>query len=201
MEFNVKLQELRKQKGLTQEELAKALFVSRTAVSKWESGRGVPNIESLKAISAFFSVSIDELLSNAELLNIADADSRQKEKRTRDLVFGLLDCSSLLYLFLPLFGQSDGRVFYAVSLLGLTEVSPWVKAAYFAVIGVLGLAGLLLLALMGCEAGFWVRHKHKLSLTVGALAAVWFMLTRQPYAGVFAFVFLAVKALMLIKWH
>ena len=40
MEFNEKLQELRKQKGLTQEELAEQLYVSRTAISKWESGRG-----------------------------------------------------------------------------------------------------------------------------------------------------------------
>lgn len=45
MELSEKLQELRKEKGLTQEELAEALFVSRTAISKWESGRGVPNIE------------------------------------------------------------------------------------------------------------------------------------------------------------
>ena len=41
MEFSEKLQELRKSKSLTQEELAEALFVSRTAVSKWESGRGI----------------------------------------------------------------------------------------------------------------------------------------------------------------
>ena len=54
MEFQEKLQQLRKQKGLTQQELADQLYVSRTAVSKWESGRGYPNIDSLKAIAAFF---------------------------------------------------------------------------------------------------------------------------------------------------
>ena len=63
MEFHEKLQQLRKQKNLTQEELAELLFVSRTAISKWESGRGLPNIDSLKAISKVFSISIDELLS------------------------------------------------------------------------------------------------------------------------------------------
>ena len=45
MEFSEKLQELRKSRNLTQEELAEALFVSRTAVSKWESGRGYPSID------------------------------------------------------------------------------------------------------------------------------------------------------------
>lgn len=40
MEFNEKLQKLRKQRGLTQEELAEKLYVSRTAISKWESGKG-----------------------------------------------------------------------------------------------------------------------------------------------------------------
>ena len=72
MEFNEKLQKLRKEKGLTQEELAEALFVSRTAISKWESNRGYPTIDSLKAISKFFSVSIDDLLSGDEILTIAE---------------------------------------------------------------------------------------------------------------------------------
>ena len=61
MEFHEKLQILRKNRGMTQEELAEALFVSRTAVSKWESGRGYPSIDSLKEISGFFSITIDEL--------------------------------------------------------------------------------------------------------------------------------------------
>ena len=53
MEFNEKLQELRKNKNLTQEQLAEMLFVSRTSISKWESGRGYPSIDSLKEISNF----------------------------------------------------------------------------------------------------------------------------------------------------
>lgn len=54
MEFNEKLQQLRTGKNLTQEQLAEQLYVSRTAISKWESGKGYPNIESLKCISKFF---------------------------------------------------------------------------------------------------------------------------------------------------
>ena len=53
MEFHEKLKELRKSRGLTQDELAEAIYVSRTAVSKWESGRGYPGIDSLKEIAGF----------------------------------------------------------------------------------------------------------------------------------------------------
>lgn len=70
LEFNEKLQQLRKQKDLTQEQLAEQLYVSRTAISKWESGKGYPNIESLKCLAKLFSVSIDELLSNEELITL-----------------------------------------------------------------------------------------------------------------------------------
>ena len=123
MEFHEKLQELRKQKGLTQEELAAALFVSRTAISKWESGRGYPNIDSLKAIAKFFGVTIDQLLSGDELLTIAQEDSKQKESHLRDLVFGLLDCSTAMFFFLPFFGQKTNGLIREVSLLSLTGIS------------------------------------------------------------------------------
>ena len=78
MEFHEKLQQLRRQKGLTQEQLAEHLFVSRAAVSKWESGRGYPNIDSLKAIAKFYSITIDELLSGEEILTLAEADRKEK---------------------------------------------------------------------------------------------------------------------------
>ena len=76
MEFNEKLQQLRKEKELTQEQLAEELFVSRTAISKWESGRGYPSIDSLKAISKLFSVSVDDLLSGEELISLAEIEQR-----------------------------------------------------------------------------------------------------------------------------
>ena len=79
MEFSEKLLELRKSRSLTQEELAEALFVSRTAISKWESGRGMPSIDSLKSIAKLFSVTIDELLSGDEVLTIAEEDQKKKE--------------------------------------------------------------------------------------------------------------------------
>ena len=81
MEFYEKLQELRKSRGLTQEELAEMLYVSRTAISKWESGRDYPNMDSLKAISKCFSVSLDDLLSSETILTIAEEDGKQKEGR------------------------------------------------------------------------------------------------------------------------
>ena len=79
MEFHEKLQELRKSRGLTQEELAEALFVSRTAISKWESGRGYPSIDSLKEISSYFSVSIDDLLSGEHLIFIAEKENKSNQ--------------------------------------------------------------------------------------------------------------------------
>ena len=61
MEFNEKLQELRKSKGLTQEELAEKLGVSRQAVAKWESGETIPDLEKCKLLAELFGVSLDDL--------------------------------------------------------------------------------------------------------------------------------------------
>ena len=199
MEFNEKLQELRKQRGLTQEELAQALYVSRTAISKWESGRGYPNIDSLKAIAKFFGVTIDELLSGDELLTIAEADNRQKGKHLRDLVFGLLDSSIAMFFFLPFFGEKTGGVIQEVSLLALTGVSSWLRMIYFVVVIGIVLCGILSLALQNCRQAFWDRSKTQISLLLNAVGTLLFMISLQPYSAAFLFVFLAIKVLMLIK--
>ena len=201
MEFHEKLQELRKQKGLTQEELGEALYVSRTAISKWESGRGYPNIDSLKAISKYFALSLDELLSSDEILTIAEEDSKQKEKHTRTIVYGLLDCSIAMFLFLPFFGQKEGNVIQEVSLLELTEVPEYIKIPYLIVVFSLILWGVLTLAVQNSSSVLWIKLKDRVSLGLSAVGALFFMISVQPYAAMFTFIFLVIKAMMLMKWE
>lgn len=66
MEFNNRLYQLRKQKGLSQEELASRLNVSRQTVSKWEIGDSAPDMEKLIAMSELFDVSLDYLMLGKE---------------------------------------------------------------------------------------------------------------------------------------
>lgn len=199
MEFHEKLQKLRKQKGLTQEELAGALYVSRTAISKWESGRGYPSIDSLKAIARFYGVTIDELLSGKEALTIAEEESRQVKRSSLDMMFGLLDCSAALFFFLPLFGQRAGGAVRAVSLLALRSIPLYIKAAYFIVVIAAVILGISALAFQNCRGRIWERYKNGASMLLGAVSAGLFAISRQPYAAAFALVFLMIKGWMLMK--
>ena len=201
MEFYKKLQELRKQKGLTQEELAEKLYVTRTAVSKWESGRGYPNIDSLKGIAKFFSISLDDLLSGDELLTIAEADNQQKEHQTRDLIYGLLDCSAVMLLFLPFFGQKTGALVQEVSLLDLSNVESYLKIGYFIVVFGMLLWGALTLVLRSYQLTLWSRIKRNISLLINTVGALLFVISLQPYPAVLLFVFLTIKIIMVTKVH
>lgn len=68
MTFADKLKELRRLKNMSQEQLAEKLYVSRQAITKWETGAGLPDIANVIAISALFNESLDSLLSNEKSL-------------------------------------------------------------------------------------------------------------------------------------
>ncbi|MBQ6836248.1 MAG: helix-turn-helix transcriptional regulator [Clostridia bacterium] len=193
MDFNEKLQKLRKDKGITQEELAEILFVSRTAVSKWETGRGYPNLESLKAIAGFFNVSIDDLLSGDEVITIAEQDSKQKENDFIRRMFALLDCGMIAFLFLPLFGQSKDGIVQSVSLFGLVNIQSYLRAAYYIIVIAIILWGILALAIKTD------RKTEQVSLAFSMAGTLLFVLSRQPYAAALLLIFLAIKAFLLIK--
>ena len=199
MEFNEKLQELRKQSSLTQEELAEKLYVSRTAISKWESGRGYPNIESLKIIAKFFSVTIDELLSSDEVLFLAQEDNKQKECRLRDLIFGLVDVFMALLLFLPFFAEQTNGVIRSVSLISLSGVQPYLKALYLIFVSAQILVGILIIVLRNFSTEIFGKNKIFLSLIFSVILVLLFIISLQPYAAVYAFSALIFKLLMFIK--
>ena len=199
MEFHEKLQELRKQKGLTQEELASILSVSRTAISKWESGRGYPNIDSLKAIAKYFSVTIDQLLSSDELLAIAEEDTKQTKNNTYNLIFGLLDISVLAFLFLPLFADRIGDDIREVSLLFLTNIAPYLTISYFVVVFGMMALGIVILATSNNGQADFSKNIQMFSILINALGILLMIISLQPYAATFLFIFLIIKVLMLLK--
>lgn len=87
--FSDNIKALRLEHGITQDELAEMLLVTRTAVSKWETGKGYPNIDSLRLISEKFNRPIDELLS--------DEDFKERKKlRTKVPVWFYLSVSLIL---------------------------------------------------------------------------------------------------------
>lgn len=199
MTFGEKLKSLRTGKSLTQDELAEKLYVTRTAISKWESDRGYPNIESLKQIAKFFSVTVDELLSGDELLSIAEQDNKQKEKYFRDLVYALLDLSVAMLLFLPFFAQNSNSEIQSVSLIALGGVQPYLKIAYFDITVVMILMGVLTLSLQNCGLSAWTKSKTLISIALGIILVLLFMVSSQPYAAVFAFALLIIKSTIIIR--
>lgn len=192
MEFNEKLQELRKNKGLTQEELAEALFVSRTAISKWESGRGYPNLDSLKQISRYFSVSIDELICSEEIISAAEDEKKACVNKVLALICGTLDILSALLLFLPVFGNGTGGT-TSVSLFALTEIRQWIKTVFVSVIALTVLNGICGVIISRLERPLWDRHRLVTGMVLSIAGSAVFVLTRQPYAGITCLAILVVK--------
>ncbi len=70
MTLGEKIKSARKNAGLTQEQMAEKLMISRPAITKWESDKGIPDIENLKAISKLLDVSLDYLLNDGEDLDL-----------------------------------------------------------------------------------------------------------------------------------
>ncbi len=201
MEFKEKLQELRKSRGLTQEELAEALYVSRTAVSKWESGRGYPSNVSLKEISNYFSVTLDELLSAEKVLSIAEKENRSNIRNICDLLFGIVDLCSLMLILLPLYpNRAEGHI-YSVNLFGYTDSSPWIRVVCWVVFSVLVVLGTAKIILTKIKTDKGNKTVTGISLLLGCLAVLFFVLTRQAYVAALMFLLLSVKGLLLFRYN
>ena len=200
MEFHEKLQELRKTRGLTQEELAQALYVSRTAVSKWESGRGYPSIDSLKEISAYFSVTIDELLTGEKLISIAERENRTAMRKLCARLFGAVDVLAILLILLPLYPNTVNGFVYPVNLMGYMETTHFnltVCWVLFLALVAMGTAEILLAKCAGER-----RDKAALgtSMALHFFGVLFLAAAREAYAVSLSFLMFALKGALLLRY-
>ena len=198
MEFNEKLQELRKSRSLTQEELAEALFVSRTAISKWESGRGYPSIDSLKVISHYFSVTIDDLICSEEMISVAENEKKEFADKSLSLICNAMDILLAILLFIPAFGNGPESS-ETVSLFGLTGITPWVKNVFIVMIATAILNGICGVIIANFNKPVWNKHRLITGVILSILTVIVLIATKQPYAGIVCFALLVIKGFLIIK--
>lgn len=198
MEFGEKLKALRAERGMTQEQLAGMLYVSRTAVSKWETGGGSPNLDSLQALARLFGVSVDSLLSADEIIVIARDERCVSARKGGLLLFGLVDLLAAVFAFLPLYGVDDGGFVRMATLAdyGVSVgfgVSFAVMAAVVVALSVAGAVETMLA--VTCPRGS-SRVVALAGFAVQAVSVVGFTAAMQPYATALMFALLLVKAVV-----
>ena len=199
MEFHEKLQELRKNRGLTQEELAEGLYVSRTAISKWESGRGYPSIDSLKEISNYFSVTIDELLSSEKLLSIAERENKTNLRNMCDLLLGLLDVFAFVLIVLPLYPNIVDGFVYSVNLFAYTQTTMLNRSLYWIMFVALVVFGIIKLILTKLGMQRYNKIATRVSMSISTLLVLLLAITRESYAVAVVFLLLVMKGILLLK--
>ena len=104
--FKDKLKELRIQKGISQYELAEKLFVSRSAIAKWENGNGIPSDVNLEAICEFFGVEEEWLLDRKDIKTMVE---NLDKKNSKVLWFVLGIVTPLLLMLLSILGFFEWR--------------------------------------------------------------------------------------------
>ena len=199
MNFGEKIQKLRNENKWTQEELAEKLYVSRTAVSKWESGKGYPNIDSLKEIAKIFNITIDELLSGEEIIGIAKSENNTNIKKANNLIYGLLDVISILFIFLPLYAKKTESFVYSVSLFNANEISSLLKVWYIVFLLVLSLIGIIEIIINFVDNKKVQRIINIISLILQTVSILFFAMSRQTYLTSIIFIILIIKVTIVIK--
>lgn len=196
MEFSEKLQKLRTQRNLTQEQLANQLFVSRTAISKWETGRGRPNLDSLQAIAKLFGVSLDELLSTEEVVVMAKNENKRNTEQILCYIDSVLNLMSVFGFLLPMYKVFKNNVYYCVPLY---QYSGFMHKTIFIIQSAILLCGVLGLI-------FQWKEKEKIYNFVkfsGYILMIIFIFLlialNHPNASSFCFAFLLIKGMVLIK--
>ena len=196
MELSEKIQKLRKEQGLTQEQFAEQLFVSRTAVSKWETGRGTPSMESLKQIANLFHITLDQLLSTEEVVVIAEKENKENINCFVSYIDGIINLAALLGLLLPLYKVDENGLFHSVPLY---QLGGWQGVVYWIAPVIMVICGIAQIALAGEESTKMNTAASIVGTAAHISAIILLILCAHPYPAVLFFFLFAMKATLLLK--
>lgn len=200
MEFKDNLQKLRNNANFTQEQLAEKLNVSRVTVSKWETGRGYPNLESLKLMAKVFGVTVDDLLSTEQLIEIADINSKRQSSNLCSVFFGLLDFLVCGLFILPIFlDKTITDTVVLTSLIKLNCLSPIVRWSLIIIVTVISFFGVVELALQNWENRIWKKIKFIISFGLSIAGLILFIWTYQQDPALVLILFLIGKFLVFLN--
>lgn len=194
MELSEKIQKLRKERGLTQEQLAEQLFVSRTAVSKWETGRGTPSVDSLRMIAKLYGITLDELLGAEEVITIAKHENKKNISQFASYMDGIFNVSAIMCLLLPLYKVEMNDVFYSVPLF---QFKSWLAPLYWTIPIIMAICGVIQILINKTEHEKVKKTIKLISIIVNVSAIILLILSGQPYPSILFFVLLLAKGVVM----
>jgi hypothetical protein len=164
------------------------------------AGRGYPNIDSLKEISNYFSVTIDDLLSSEKLLSIAEKENKSNIQNLGELLFGMIDLFSLLLIILPLYPNTVDGYIYSVNLFAYDEITLWKRFIYWGMFLALMLIGVIKILLMKFQIKNSYKYLTDSSMVLHILLVLFLAMARETYAIAMAFILLVIKGILLLKY-
>ena len=196
MELSKKIKKIRNDNKLTQEQFAEKMLVSRTAVSKWENGTCYPSIDSLKYMSKTFNISLDKLLSNEEILEIANNENKNNISKYNSLLFSLLDIIRIIFIFLPLYSYKTNNFIYSVLLFNSNDLGLTLKIIFTLIFITHFIIGFIELILNYKEKTPII---NKISLFLDIISIFILSFIKQPYLIALMFIIFTIKIIMLLN--
>ena len=175
MTLGENLQRLRKEKGLSQEDVARALFVSRQTISKWETDKAEPGVDNLKALADLYEVTLDQLTGRAR----TGTDSKESYEQTPSDQYRTMALIRLaVWLAVAAAGQLHGgepfQILAFAGTLGSAAVflSLWFRSIYMWG-GILCREGLSILVSAACTICAKQLASGMISVGLAAMLGIW----------------------------
>lgn len=195
MEVNKKIQKLRKENNLTQDQLAERLGVSKIYVARIENGKILPSVKDIKNIARILDVNVSDLTSFDDLIFIAENDNYNRLDRKTTLFFAILDILSISFIFMPFYVKNNN----VMTLIELKPLSSLLYIAYLVLLIVSFIVGVLEIIFSANNKKNKLKNVKIISVVVYAFSILIFALSKQSYITAFLFLFLMIKILFLLN--